>query len=88
MKIIIPQPPQRHGQPRHHKRGLLQVRVAKGPVCLECGPGAEKDETEKQMLLIHDEMEEVGQEDEAFAVICFYSQVVCMGLMWWFGIGD
>jgi hypothetical protein len=76
---------QDHGQPRGHYGQLLQVRIAKRPVELKHGAQAEKQERGQQQSM-SGELHANGcndDEEEVFAVMCLYSQLVCVGLMCW-----
>ena len=87
VRIIIPlQQNQRHGQPRHQDRNLLQVRVAECALELKHIPRAEKAHRAQQMPVEYhyDWTDAVDtEEEEVGAVLCVYSQLVCACLWLW-----
>jgi len=86
VKIPPPQQNKRDGQPRHHDRDLLQVRVAKRAVELKHSAGAEKEDGEQEMPVADHSAVDMIEEEEVFAVLCIYSQLLCVGMMWWWQI--
>jgi hypothetical protein len=65
----------------------LQVRVAEGAVELKRRAQAEKEDGKQQMPVVeHSMVDGFENEEEVFAVLCIYSQLFCVGMLWWWQI--
>ena len=48
---------------------------------------AEKHERTQQMPVAeHALVDAIENEEEVFAVVCIYSQLLCVGMLWWWQI--
>jgi UDP-N-acetylmuramyl pentapeptide phosphotransferase/UDP-N-acetylglucosamine-1-phosphate transferase len=47
---------------------------------------AEKEHRKKQMPVAEHAQDAIESEEEVFAVLCVWTQLLCLGLMWWVGL--
>jgi len=74
----------RGGEPHEHKRHLLHIRV----VCVEHAVQLNQDRDAEKEQRQHDAMMQPDEErhDEVVGMACIYAQILCVVMMWTWGV--
>lgn len=83
-RVGVLQAGDRCGEPHEHKRHLLDVRVARVEHAVQLNQRRAAEKEQRQ----HDEMMPPDEEwhDEVAGMACIYAQVLCVVMMWTWGV--